>query len=94
MDVLHIAVAYKDSNGTILTRPPQAADDFAGLVPVYEEMPGWQENTADTTVLNDLPAAAIAYLKRIEQLLGVPIDMLSTGPERDSTIIMRDPFTV
>jgi adenylosuccinate synthase len=94
LDVLRIAVAYKDSKGSLLSRPPQAADDFAGLVPVYEEMPGWQEDTADVTVMSDLPANAIAYLKRIEQLLGIPIDMLSTGPERDSTIILRDPFTV
>ncbi len=93
LDVLRIAVAYKDSDGNLLSRPPQAADDFEGLVPVYEEMPGWQENTADVTVMSDLPANAIAYLKRIEQLLGIPIDMLSTGPERDSTIILRDPFT-
>lgn len=94
LDVLRIAVAYKDSNGNTINRPPQSADDFAGLTPVYEEMPGWQENTADITAMRDLPPAALAYLKRIEQLLGIPIDMLSTGPERDSTIILRDPFTV
>lgn len=94
LDVLRIAVGYKDSKGNLLSRPPQAADDFEGLVPVYEEMPGWQETTADVTVMSDLPENAIAYLKRIEALLGVPIDMLSTGPERDSTIILRDPFSV
>ncbi|MBL7479647.1 adenylosuccinate synthase [Legionella bononiensis] len=94
LEVLRIAVNYKDSNGNVLSRPPQAADDFEGLVPVYEEMPGWQETTADVTVMSDLPPNAIAYLKRIEELLGVPIDMLSTGPERDSTIILRDPFSV
>lgn len=94
LEVLRIAVGYKDSKGNLLSRPPQAADDFEGLIPIYEDMPGWQENTADITVMNDLPANAIAYLKRIEALLGIPIDMLSTGPERDSTIILRDPFTV
>ncbi len=94
LDVLRIAVGYKDSEGNHLSRPPQAADDFVGLEPIYEEMPGWHENTADVTVMSDLPANAIAYLKRIEQLLGVPVDILSTGPERDSTIILRDPFTV
>ena len=78
----------------LLSRPPQAAEDFEGIVPVYEEMPGWQENTADVTDMKDLPTNAIAYLKRIEQLLNIPIDMLSTGPERDSTIIHRDPFTI
>ncbi|RUR20024.1 adenylosuccinate synthase [Legionella sp. km535] len=93
LDVLRIAVNYKDSKGNLLSRPPQAADDFEGLVPVYEEMPGWHETTADVTVMSDLPANAIAYLKRIEELLGIPIDMLSTGPERDSTIILRDPFS-
>lgn len=94
LDILKIAVAYKDSHGNLLTRPPQAADDFAGLEPVYEEWAGWQENTADITRMSDLPANAIAYLKRIESLLGIPMDMLSTGPERDSTITLRDPFTV
>lgn len=92
MDTLKIAVAYKDSKGQLFTRPPQAADDFEGLEPVYEEMPGWSESTADVVNLSELPANAIAYLKRIEALLGTPIDILSTGPERDSTLILRDPF--
>ncbi|MGM9452547.1 adenylosuccinate synthase [Legionella bozemanae] len=92
IDVLRIAVAYKDEKGNLISRPPQSAADFQGLEPVYEEMPGWQESTADITNLNDLPANALAYLKRIENLLNVPIDILSTGPERDSTIILRDPF--
>lgn len=92
LDTLFIAVAYKDKEGNLMHRPPQAAVDFEGLVPVYEEMPGWTENTADVTDMKQLPANAIAYLKRIEQLLDVPIDMLSTGPERDSTIILKDPF--
>lgn len=92
LETLLIAVAYKDKDGSVLNRPPLAAVDFEGLVPVYEEMPGWSENTADVTDMKQLPANAIAYLKRIEELLGIPIDMLSTGPERDSTIILQDPF--
>lgn len=94
LDVLRIAVAYKDERGNLVSRPPQSAADFQGLEPVYEEMPGWQESTADITNINDLPANALAYLKRIENLLKVPIDILSTGPERDSTIVLRDPFRV
>ncbi|HIF0223530.1 TPA: adenylosuccinate synthase [Legionella anisa] len=94
LDVLRIAVAYKDERGNLISRPPQSAADFQGLEPVYEEMPGWQESTADITNINDLPANALAYLKRIENLLKVPIDILSTGPERDSTIVLRDPFRV
>lgn len=92
LDVLRIAVAYKDAKGNLISRPPQAAADFEGLEPVYEEMPGWKESTADITNKNDLPVNAIAYLKRIETLLNIPIDLLSTGPERESTIIYRNPF--
>lgn len=92
LDILRIAVAYKDSQGNLLSRPPQAADDFNNLLPVYEELPGWQESTADVTNVSDLPANARTYLKRIEEILGIPIDMLSTGPERDSTITLHDPF--
>lgn len=94
LETIKIAVAYRDTDGQLLTRPPQSAEDFEDLEPVYEEMPGWSESTADITELNKLPANALAYVKRIEDLLGVPIDMLSTGPERDSTIILRDPFKV
>ena len=95
LETLKIAIAYRDvKTGQLLSRPPQAAEDFDALEPVYEEMPGWSESTADLTDLKQLPANALAYVKRIEALLGVPVDMLSTGPERDSTIILRDPFAV
>lgn len=92
LETIRLAVAYKDRNGQLLSRPPQAAEDFEGLEPVYEEMPGWRESTEDVTEMSHLPANALAYLRRIEELLGVPVDMLSTGPERDSTIVIRDPF--
>lgn len=92
LEKLLIAVAYRDQQGNVFTSPPQMADDFAGLEPVYEEMPGWTESTADVVVVDELPANAQAYIKRIESLLGVPVDMLSTGAERNSTIILRDPF--
>lgn len=92
LKTIKIAVAYKNDQGQIFTRPPQAAEDFEGLHPVYEEMPGWMESTADVTSLKDLPANAIAYIKRIEELLNVPVEMLSTGPERDSTIVLNNPF--
>jgi adenylosuccinate synthase len=92
LDVLQIAVAYQDKNGRIMTNPPQSADEFEGLLPVYEELPGWQESTADVTSMSDLPANALAYLRRIEELLGIPVSMMSTGPERDSTIVLHNPF--
>lgn len=92
LDIIRIAVAYKDKQGHLLSRPPQAAEDFVDLQPIYEDLPGWKTSTADVTDLKQLPANAMAYIKRIEELLDIPVDMLSTGPERDSTIILRDPF--
>ena len=55
-------------------------------------MPGWKESTVGAKSLADLPAAARAYIKRIEELVGVPIDMVSTGPDRVETIVLRHPF--
>ncbi len=92
LDSIKIAVAYRDADGNEIHSPPQSAADFEKLSPVYEEMPGWTESTADVTDVMQLPANALAYIKRLEQLLDIPIDMLSTGPERNSTIILRHPF--
>jgi adenylosuccinate synthase len=61
-------------------------------VPVYEEMPGWTESTVGAKSMGELPAAARAYIKRIEELVGVPVDMVSTGPDREETIVLRHPF--
>lgn len=91
-DTLRIAVAYKNPKGEIVNALPQSAEDCIGLEPVYEEMPGWKSNTADLRNFADLPSNALAYVKRIESLLGVPVDILSTGPERDSTIVLKELF--
>ena len=61
-------------------------------LPVYEEMPGWRESTVGVKAHHGLPRAARDYLARIEALCGVPIDLISTGPERDETIVRRHPF--
>ncbi len=92
LETIKIAVAYHNAEGKVLTYPPQSAEDFVDLIPVYEEMPGWSESTADMTSLSELPLNARAYIDRLEALVGVPIHMLSTGPERNSTIILQDPF--
>lgn len=93
LETIKIAVSYKNSEGQLISRPPQDAESFIGLEPVYEEMPGWSESTADITDMSKLPANAMAYIRRLEELLGIPVDMLSTGPERDSTIILKNPFS-
>jgi adenylosuccinate synthase len=61
-------------------------------VPVYEEMPGWEDSTVGAKSMEDLPANARAYIKRIEELVGIPVDMVSTGPDREETIVLRHPF--
>ena len=92
LDVIKIAVAYQGAKGNVLHSPPQDAADYEDLKPIYEEMPGWTESTADLKDIRQLPANAASYIKRIESLLGVSVDILSTGPERDSTMILKDLF--
>ena len=73
--------------------PPLQIDDFADVEPVYEELPGWKASTFGVTREADLPQAARDYLARVESLVGVPIDVISTGPDRDHTIMRRHPFS-
>jgi len=91
LDSLQICVGYK-SNGTVTMEPPLFADAFAGVEPVYEEMPGWKESTIGIKSYDALPGAAQKYLSRLQALAGVPIDIISTGPDREQTIVLRHPF--
>ena len=75
-----------------LPGPPLFADAYADVEPVYEEMPGWHESTEGLTEHAALPLNARRYLERIQELLEVPLDLISTGPERDRTIVLRHPF--
>lgn len=92
LETLKICTAYKMPNGEIVEYAPMAAADWEGVEPIYETLPGWTENTFGVTDRNALPATALAYIKRIEELVGVPVDILSTGPDRIETMILRDPF--
>ena len=71
---------------------PVGAEELERCHPVYEELPGWMESTVGIRSYESLPKGARAYLKRIEELAGVPIDLISTGPEREETIVRRHPF--
>jgi adenylosuccinate synthase len=71
---------------------PLDADDISACKPIYERFAGWTQSTAGITQWEKLPANAIAYLQRVEQIIGAPIDMVSTGPDRDHTILLRHPF--
>ena len=91
LDSIRICVGYRDATGNLIEAPSDA-DSYTGLEPVYEEMPGWSESTLGIQTVEGLPAAAQAYIKRIEELVGAPIDIISTGPDRNETIILRQIF--
>ncbi len=71
---------------------PVGAEDAARCKPIYEEMPGWSESSLGVQSFDALPANARAYIRRVEELIGVPIDMVSTGPDREETLVLRHPF--
>jgi adenylosuccinate synthase len=88
---LKICVAY-ELDGERLDHLPTAAAQQARVKPVYETMEGWNETTAGARSWAELPAQAIKYVRRIEELIGCPVALLSTSPERDDTILVTDPF--
>ena len=81
---------YRDQTVDIL---PFGADQVAQCEPVYQEFAGWAGSTFGVQQWSDLPQAAQNYLSNLSELAGVPIDLISTGPERDQTIVLRHPFT-
>jgi adenylosuccinate synthase len=91
LETIQICVGYK-IDGEPISGVPVVVDRFAECEPVYEEHAGWQESTVGVTQFDDLPANARDYLARIEELAGVPVDIVSTGPDREQTIIKQHPF--
>ncbi|MGR9085805.1 MAG: adenylosuccinate synthase [Gammaproteobacteria bacterium] len=91
LDKVGICTAYR-LNGQVTDTAPLGADQYQECHAVIEEMPGWTETTAGVTEFDALPGNARAYIKRIEELVGVKIAILSTGPDRDETIILEHPF--
>ena len=90
-DVLKICIGYK-VNGEMLDHFPSDAGAQAACEPVYEEMPGWHESTYGARSWAELPANAVKYIRRVEELTNTPVTLLSTSPERDDTILVADPF--
>ena len=91
VEAVKICVGY-ELEGTFSEILPVGAEELERCHPVYEELPGWMESTVGIKSHDALPAGARAYLKRIEALAGVPIDLISTGPDREETIVRRHPF--
>ena len=90
-DSVKICVAYELDEERITTLPA-SLDDAQRLIPIYEELPGWSRDVSGVRTLGDLPSEARQYIRRIEQLVDAPIDMISVGPERDQAIVTRDIF--
>jgi adenylosuccinate synthase len=91
MESVKICVAYH-LDGKQVDTPPVGADRFAQCEPVFIEMPGWQESTVGAKSYDELPENAKAYLKKVEELCATPIDIISTGPDRAETMVLRHPF--
>ncbi len=93
IETLRIATGY-DHNGADVDAPPIGADAYEECKPKYIEMPGWSESTVGAKTFDELPDNAKAYIKKIEEVIGVPIDIISTGPDRAETIVLRDPYKI
>ncbi len=91
LDTVRVAVAYK-VRGERRELWPVGADALSICAPIYEEHPGWKESTAGVKSFDDLPRNAQSYLRRLEVLVGAPISIISTGPDRTETIVLKHPF--
>ncbi len=92
LEEIKICVGYQLPDGRVLEVSPMAADAYENITPIYETMPGWTETTFGATSIDQLPQTALNYIKRLEELTGVSIDIISTGPDRNETIIKVHPF--
>ena len=92
LESIQLCVGYADSDGNPAPSPIDS-DDYDGLVPVYETVPGWTQSTVGVRELDALPKTARDYIALIEEVVGAPIDIISTGPDREETIILHHPFS-
>jgi len=91
LETIQICVGYQ-IDGESIPGLPVVGDRFAECVPIYEDLPGWQASTVGITRYEDMPTKARDYLARIEELAGIPVDIVSTGPDREQTLIRQHPF--
>ncbi|CAI8415638.1 MAG: adenylosuccinate synthase [Litorivicinaceae bacterium] len=93
LDEVSICVAYELPNGEVVDYLP-TGDDFSAAKPIYETMCGWSETTFGITSLDEMPRGAKDYVRRLNELVGAPVDIVSTGPDREQTIVISSPFGV
>jgi len=92
LDSIRVCVGYK-IGGEVRLTPPLLSEHFGDCEAVYEDLPGWKESSVGVTRYGDLPANARSYLERLQALVGVPIHIISTGADRDQTIVLKHPFS-
>ncbi|MCH8529486.1 MAG: adenylosuccinate synthase [Saccharospirillum sp.] len=93
LERVRVCVGYKDEAGNDVDWP-ESSEAFARVIPVYEDLPGWKQSTAGAQSLDDLPQEARDYIAYLEKAIGAPIDIVSTGPDRIETIILRHSFDI
>ncbi|GKW49181.1 adenylosuccinate synthase [Halomonas sp. NCCP-2165] len=91
LENIRVCVGYRSKDGDVLDAPVDS-EGYEAIEPVYEDLPGWSESTLGAKRLEDLPENARAYIRYLEQQVGTPIDIISTGPDRNETIVLRNPF--
>jgi adenylosuccinate synthase len=91
LDTLRICTAYK-LDGRTVTELPCDFEDFSRVEPIYEDMPGWPEHLTGARTFDDLPKAAQRYVRRVEEIVGIPVVSISVGAERGETIVLQNPF--
>jgi adenylosuccinate synthase len=91
LETINLCVGYEDNSGQIVGTPRDAAD-FESLTPVYETVPGWEQSTLGVRSWDELPANARSYIEHIAAIVDVGVDIVSTGPDRNETIVLHDPF--
>ena len=94
LESIKICVGYESagSDGSTDGGPNVGSEFYEGVTPVYKEVAGWQDNTLGIRAIKDLPAAARNYIRVVEEAVGAPVDIISTGPDRHETIVLNDPF--
>jgi adenylosuccinate synthase len=92
IDTIRVCVDYEVKIKGSIECLMSDAESFGNILPIYEDLPGWTESTVGAKTLEELPPNARAYIKRLEEVVGCPIDIISTGPDREETIVLRHPF--
>ncbi len=91
LENIRVCVGYRSKDGDVLDAPVDS-EGYEAIEPVYEDLPGWNESTIGVKSVEALPANARAYIRFLEEQVGTPIDIISTGPDRNETIVLRNPF--